>query len=227
MIWDHNDEYGQPYYILYEPFLTEPHPDTPIPDFNQSPFAHAGNDKVVFDEVALDGSDSYDPDGSITSYSWNLQNKTPSENNQTAIGINPTVTGLSNGFYDVCLTVTDNLGATNTDCSLLAAAGSCFCTPTTMHIESVTAGINKGKYGKVAVSVFDDCGSPIPGAEVTGTFSEDFNETGYGVTDANGVAVIMTTAAVSKPSYTFCVDNVIKGSLIYDPDDNVENCESK
>jgi hypothetical protein len=231
MIYDKNDDLECDGYIDYIPFLTEPHPDTPIPNFNQTPSSECGTDQeffdeVAFDEVILDGSASSDPDGSIVSYDWTLQHRTNPDNDKSATGVNPTVIGLSNGFYEVCLTVTDNLGATDTDCSLLAAAGSCFCTPSKMHIESITAGINKGKFGKVTVSVFDDCGSPIPGAEVTGTFSEDFNETGYGVTDANGVAVIMTTAAVSKPSYRFCVVNVVKGSLAYEPNDNVKTCES-
>ena len=86
-----------------------------------------------------------------------------------------------------------------------------------------------GKYGKATVTVFDDCGNPVPAAAVTGTFSgDDFDEIGSGVTDANGVSVILTAAEVKKPSYTFCVDGVIKGTLPYEPNDNaVYHCESK
>jgi len=115
------------------------------------------------------------------------------------------------------------------DTMLLAAAGSCVCTGTTMHIQSIIAGTIKGKIGKVTVTIFDDCGNPVPAAEVTGTFLEgNFDdETGSGVTNANGVAAILTTAEVKKPTYKFCVDDVVKGTLTYEPNDNVEDCEIK
>jgi len=111
--------------------------DGDIGAVNQPPTSDCGTEQVVFDEVYLDGSDSYDPDGTIVSYNWSLQHRTNPENDKTANGIDPTITGLNNGFYDVCLTVTDDLGATDIDCSLLAAAGSCFCSPTTVHIETI------------------------------------------------------------------------------------------
>jgi hypothetical protein len=227
MIYDRNDDLGRGGPLDYIPFLTEPHPDTPIPDFNQSPVADCGADQVVFDEVVLDGSSSYDPDGTLISYDWSLQHRTNPDNDKTATGVNPTVTGLNNGFYDTCLTVTDDMGATNTDCSLLAAAGSCFCTSSTTHVESILTGSFKAKYGKVTVTIFDNCGYPVPDAEVSGLFSGDFSEVGSGVTDANGVSVIYTTAEFKKASYTFCVIDVVKGALSYNPSDNVETCENK
>jgi hypothetical protein len=242
MIYDRNDDLAITNYVQYEPFLTTPHPDTPILNFNQAPTSDCGTnqeffDEVAFDEVTLDGSASSDPDGTIVSYDWTLQHRKNPDNDKSATGVNPTVIGLSNGFYDVCLTVTDDLGATDIDCSLLAAAGSCFCTPSTTHVESIVVEISRGeqfwgiikrKYGKAKVTVHDDCGNPVLGAEVRGTFSGDFNESGTGVTDANGVAVIYTTTVKIKiPSFTFCVDDVVKESLIYELDDNVETCESK
>ena len=124
-------------------------------------------------------------------------------------------------------TVTDDKGATDTDSFLLAAAGSCFCTADKMHVESILLGTFKAQYGKVTVTIFDNCGNPVPDAEVTGTFSGDFNETGIGVTDANGTAIIYTTSGYKKASYTFCVDKVVNGSLTYDPTDNVETCDAK
>ena len=39
MIYDRNDDINIGGYVEYTPFLTEPHPDTPIPDFNQAPTA--------------------------------------------------------------------------------------------------------------------------------------------------------------------------------------------
>ena len=94
-------------------------------------------------------------------------------------------------------------------------------------MESILAGTFKGKYGKATVTVFDNCGSPVPDAEVTGTFSDHFDETATGVTNESGVAVILTEGQYKKPSYEFCVDDGIKGTLTYEPNDNVETCEIK
>ncbi len=93
--------------------------------------AIAGGDQVVFDAVHLDGSGSYDTDGEITSYHWDLIHRENSANNRTASGVNPTITDLAKGFYDVTLTVTDNTGYTGQDTMLLAAAGPCELPTTT------------------------------------------------------------------------------------------------
>ncbi len=82
---------------------------------NQLPVADAGADKAVTDAdqdnseaVTLDASASYDPDGSVTGYVW-------SENgNQVASGPAPVVT-LGLGTHHIDLTVTDNVGATAID----------------------------------------------------------------------------------------------------------------
>jgi len=233
MIYDKNDDLECDGYIDYIPFLTEPHPDTPIPNFNQTPSSECGTDQeffgeVAFDEVILDGSASSDPDGSIVSYDWTLQHRTNPDNDKSATGVNPTVTGLSNGFYEVCLTVTDNLGATDIDCSLLAAAGSCFCVPTSIHVESITPttipGSKGEKFGQVTILVNDDCGNPVSNVEVTGSFSGEFSGTVTGASDANGTVIFTTSSSIKKPSYTFCVDSLVY-SLPHDPSKDIEDCD--
>jgi len=133
--------------------------------------------------------------------------------------------------YDTTLTVTDDGGLSGTDTMLLAAAGPCVCTATTMHIESIIAGTarkrGRRKYGKVTVTILDEYGSPVSGANVTGTFTGDYNETITGTTGTNGKAVITTSAYVRRPSYTFCVDDLSHGTLTYDPNDNIEDCKSR
>ena len=229
MIYDGNDEYPL-YLVEYEPILTEPHPNTPIPDFNQSPVAHSGFDQVVFDEVTLDGSASYDPDGNIMTYAWQLEYIGDTTHNRSATGVSPTISDLQPGFYYKHLTVTDNEGATNTDYSSVAAAGPCNCTASSMSVDSIVAAIaraSKGQsYGEVFVTILDDYGAPVVNATVSGSFTGDFNETGSGVTDGNGIAVIRTAAEVKKPVYQFCVENVVKDSLTYLPDFNTQDCDS-
>ncbi|UCF00242.1 MAG: family 43 glycosylhydrolase [Planctomycetota bacterium] len=106
------------------------------------------------------------------------------------------------------------------------------CTASTIHVESIvcsTVPIPRSQgmsYGEVTVTIYDDCGDRVVGAEVTGTFTGDFNETLTETTDDSGVVVLTTTTGFKQPSYTFCVDNVSHATLSYDPNDNTETCES-
>lgn len=88
-----------------------------------TPFANAGLDQIAFNEVTLDGSESVDLVGTITTYEWQLQHRENPTYDRTAEGVNPTVSELEPGFYDVILTVTDNNGKTDTDEMELAAVG--------------------------------------------------------------------------------------------------------
>ena len=71
---------------------------------NQPPNSDCGDDIVVFDEVTLDGSASSDPEGSELTYYWTLNHKTNPDISIDATGVNPTISGLVNGFYVLCLT---------------------------------------------------------------------------------------------------------------------------
>jgi len=86
-----------------------------IPTGPQPPVGNAGADQTVVDsdgngseEVTLDGSGSFDPDGTIVSFIWS------EDGLEIATGIKPTVT-LSTGTHLITLTVTDNGGLTDTD----------------------------------------------------------------------------------------------------------------
>jgi len=83
---------------------------------NKPPVANAGPDQTVIDsdcdekeDVTLDGSKSYDPDGTIESYVW-MEGGT-----QIATGKTPPSVSLLIGTHTITLTVTDNDGATDTD----------------------------------------------------------------------------------------------------------------
>jgi len=96
------------------------------------------------------------------------------------------------------------------------------CTPTTAHVESIvlsTVDAGKGtKRGMATVTIYDNCGTPVEGAEVTGHFEGDFSDSGTVATDSSGQAVFVTSVegAVRKPVFNFVVDNVVS-SLDYDP----------
>jgi ribosomal protein L14 len=85
---------------------------------NVSPIANAGPDQTITapsSSVNLDGSSSYDPDGSISSYSWVLFSGAGSVTINNSNTANPSVIGLNPGQFVFQLTVTDNSGATSTD----------------------------------------------------------------------------------------------------------------
>jgi PKD repeat protein len=74
---------------------------------NQSPVASSGGpySGVVAQNVPFSGTGSFDPDGSIGSYSWMFGD------GGGGSGVSPTHAYASAGTYTVTLTVTDNLGA--------------------------------------------------------------------------------------------------------------------
>ncbi len=77
---------------------------------NARPVAKAGPDLLAApgDEVTLDGSGSFDPDGKITSWRWDL-----SDRSEPALGPTVTRTYAAPGVYTARLTVTDDSGAIN------------------------------------------------------------------------------------------------------------------
>jgi hypothetical protein len=102
--------------------------------------------------------------------------------------------------------------------------------PTSLHVDSIvpfTVNIGRGnKHGRADVTVVDDLGNPVAGADVTGTFSGDFSETLMASTDGSGVAVLQTSAtARGGIQFTLCVDDVSHG-LPYESADNVVTCAS-
>jgi len=87
---------------------------------NLAPTADAGPGLTVIDEdgsgdalVALDGTASRDPDGTIVSFAWS------EDGNPVATGASPDVT-LSVGRHPLVLTVTDDEGATDSDAVIVA-----------------------------------------------------------------------------------------------------------
>ncbi|HVM87014.1 MAG TPA: PKD domain-containing protein [Puia sp.] len=87
---------------------------TVLAALNQPPVANAGSNQTVtlpVNTVTLDGSNSYDPDGTIASYNWIKASGTGAVTITNSNTAKPTVSGLQTGSYVFQLTVTDNSGA--------------------------------------------------------------------------------------------------------------------
>ena len=90
---------------------------TPPPPGNQPPVANAGANVTVqlpTSQVPLNGTQSSDPDGSITSYKWIVINGPSGSNISTSTKETAGLTFTNAGVYTVRLTVTDDGGLTAT-----------------------------------------------------------------------------------------------------------------
>ena len=89
---------------------------------NNPPIANAngpytGVIEYIAVPITFDGTGSYDPDGTIVKYAWDLDNDGEFDD---AVGATPTVSFTAPGIGNIHLKVTDNNGATDTDTTTLA-----------------------------------------------------------------------------------------------------------
>lgn len=80
---------------------------------NKSPIPEAGNDTSIslpVNSIILDGSASYDPDGTVVSYHWSKRTGPPSFQLPQPNIVKTEVTDLTEGEYLFQLEVIDNSG---------------------------------------------------------------------------------------------------------------------
>ncbi len=136
--------------------------------------------------VTFSSTGSYDPDGSIASYSWNF-----GDGSAASTSPSPSHTYQNAGSYTAVLTVTDNQGATGTASVGISvtAAPKTPATPT-----SLTGSAGKGS--------------------VTLTWKAGANDAGYYVQRAPGGTTNFTTVA-TLGAVTKYTNSVAKGSYTY------------
>ena len=91
-------------------------PEPTLP--NQAPVANAGSNLTItapVSSVQLDGSSSFDPDGTIVHYGWNEVSGPSDAGFSNSSAVSPIVTGLVPGSYVFQLMVTDNDGSSSYD----------------------------------------------------------------------------------------------------------------
>lgn len=82
---------------------------------NIPPVVKAGDDKIIYEtRTELNGTASYDPDGTIVSYKWSLEEGPGQYTILNDKAGNTEVINLGSGTYKFRLTATDNRGATRT-----------------------------------------------------------------------------------------------------------------
>jgi len=142
---------------------------------NESPVANPGGpyNGIVGAAVQFNGAASSDPDGTIVAYNWDFGNGT------TGTGATPATTYTEAGTFNVILTVTDNVGATN--------SVSTTAVITVVVVNQPPVANPGGPYdGSVDVAVqFDGSASSDPDGTIA-SYSWDFGNgtTGTGATPA-------------------------------------------
>jgi len=93
---------------------------------NKPPIANAGRDTIIVlpqDSATLDGSASYDPDGSIGGYVWSKISGPPSFLIINPQSVRTIIKNLTLGVYQFGLTVTDNGGLSAKDTIMITVHG--------------------------------------------------------------------------------------------------------
>ena len=102
-----------------------------------------------------------------------------------------------------------------------------------MHVSAVATGSMNvaGVFylGTATVTVLDELGNVVPGAIVTGTFSNGLTGSYSGLTGDDGKAVITHPSPnPSQPSFTFCVTGLNHSYFnTYDSGSNSATCDSQ
>jgi hypothetical protein len=189
-------------------FQVEPSPLPPVAD--------AGPDQTVTDTdgsgselLTLDGSGSFDPDGTIVAYEWSQDG--------TVLGTTPTLdVDVAVGTWTVTLTVTDNDGATDIDTVQLTVTSP---TANASHCGDLDgSAANQGSLkwkATVTVVIHDASENPAAGATVSAQWSA--GATGTATTGANGQGTF-TLSNLSKqntPSVTLTITSVTHPTLTY------------
>jgi len=144
----------------------------------------------------------------------------PVSSGQTETGYDPGLLNEGTTYY-WRIDEGNDAGSTMGEVWSFTTSGGGSCTPTAVAVESVILSTSKGpagtSFGQATVTILDNCGNPVAGAEVTGHFTGDFVEEPSRnlLTGVNGVVVFETSTSVKKPSFDFVVDEVIAGGLSY------------
>ena len=110
-----NDQYDSTYFTAIGTVINE--------ITNEPPVANAGPDLIEYDEVIFDAYRSYDPDGTLVAYEWQIVSW--SNPNQIIIKTDEAfaLENIPAGFYNATLTVTDDGGLSDSDEMTLAVKG--------------------------------------------------------------------------------------------------------
>jgi hypothetical protein len=168
---------------------------------NQPPVANAGSNESITlptNSVTLNGSSSYDPDGTISNYSWRKVSGPAGSSLANANSASASVSGLVQGQYVFALTVTDNDGAAATDQVTITVSAA----PVANKAPVANAG------GDISIIL------PANSAQLNGTGSSDPDGTisSFSWTNISGPSTpVITNANTATPT----VSDLVVGQYVF------------
>jgi FtsP/CotA-like multicopper oxidase with cupredoxin domain len=138
--------------------------------------------------------------------------------------LSPNTQSYPDDGLNASTTYTYRVGATNNDgtstsysdtasATTLTAGGN----PTSVQVQSVVVStVNEGKgrkSGLAVVTIVDDLGDPVDGANVFGAFSGDVNEPASSATGSDGTVSLSSSSTKPLNNLTFCVTSVTHDTL--------------
>lgn len=181
---------------------TDSEPDNEFPQAFFTATPTSGSSPL---EVELNPGASFDPDGTITSYYWDLGDGTTINNTSSAV---VTHTYTENGDYDITLVVTDDKDASTTAFTTVTVSSSDATTGIHLQIElsTLSAGINTAV--QASVFVHDTAGAPISDATLTCTWSGIVNSQISGITGSDGKTTLVSPKTKETGTILFTVNGV-------------------
>jgi PKD repeat protein len=165
--------------------------------------------------VSFSAAGSSDPDGVIVAYQWNFGDGSPPVSGPT-----PRYTYTRVGTYNAVLEVTDNTGMKASKAATITVRAP----GTSLPIYINSAGLygvgssNGVRNVTVAAEIVDVTGTPVAGAQVTGSWGPGVYAKGAtsATSDARGIA-LFTASASSCGQINFYVTGVSKAGAVYTP----------
>jgi PKD repeat protein len=152
--------------------------------------------------VSFSSAGSIDPDGSISSYSWNFGD------GGTSTAANPSRTYTTPGNYSARLTVTDNRGGSTTSAPIaISVAGN---PALSVDIETINLTTNNARSGATGIAsiLVKDAAAGVAGVSVTVQWSGVVSGTSTATTGANGTVSFTSPKTKKGGNVTVTVTNV-------------------
>jgi hypothetical protein len=210
-----------------------------LPTVNASPVADAGPDQIIEegDTVTLDGTKSWDPDGTVLSYSWlqiegnplRLFDETMAQPTFTAPAV-----GQPGELFVFQLTVLDEDGLQSLDtCTVDVVPLDMEPGDLALNVSSISVELHqKGSHYQARAYVFilDEAGIVVKEAIVKGDWSLNGIplNTSFGSTNGRGEAKLDSAKVSAKPgdTITLIITGVTMDGFFYDSSLNTENSKS-
>jgi PKD repeat protein len=165
--------------------------------------------------VSFSSVNSYDPDGTISSYSWNFGDGT------TSTDPSPVKVYSSVGTFTAVLTVKDSSGLTGSSSVIITVqpdlnAAAVYVNNISMSL--VTSGRNTA--AQAVVTVYDSSGAPRPNVTVTGNWSGLTQGSVTGTTNSLGQVVFTSGNTKKRGTFTFTVTNLSASGYTYNSGSN-------